>query len=93
VVMFCPNLAGRDRMLAAGTTDYATLLGTKKGLRAVTPWLIWQNVLPQFSVAREMVADVGAGGSPLQHVYISRFLPQKHSIACVGPRGSVSGGK
>jgi hypothetical protein len=51
VVMFCPSLAGRDRMLAAaGTTDYATLLGTKKGLRAVTPWLIRQNV------AREMAA-------------------------------------
>jgi hypothetical protein len=33
VVMFCPNLAGRDRMLAAaGTMDYATLLGTEKGL-------------------------------------------------------------
>jgi hypothetical protein len=38
VVMFCPNLSGRER---AGTTDYSTLLNTKKGLRAVTSWLIW----------------------------------------------------
>ena len=37
VVMFCPSLQGRDRMLAgAGTLDYHTLLSTPKGLQAVT---------------------------------------------------------
>ena len=46
----------------AGTENYNTLLLTQKGLKAVTQWLISQNVLNQFRVAREMVIE-GGGAS------------------------------
>jgi hypothetical protein len=42
---------------AAGTENYNTLLSTQKGLKAVTQWLISQNVLDQFRVAKEMVME------------------------------------
>jgi hypothetical protein len=62
-----PNLTGRERMLAAaGTTDYATLLGTKNGLHAVTSWLIRQGVLPQFKAAKEVAEEDRSGWQPLQ---------------------------
>jgi len=67
VVMFCPSLTGRDQMLAAaGTMDYTTLLATERGLRAVTTWLIRQNILPQFRTARAMAAEDRSGWRPLQ---------------------------
>jgi len=47
---------------AAGTENYNTLLSTQKGLKAVTQWLISQNVLDQFRVAKEMVME-GKGAS------------------------------
>ena len=50
---------------AAGTMDYTTLLNTEKGLRAVTSWLIQQGVLPQFSVAKEMVEEDRSRWRPL----------------------------
>jgi hypothetical protein len=66
VVMSCPDLDGRDRMLsAAGTMDYATLLNTEKGLRAVTSWLLQQNILTQFSGAKEMAEEDRSGWRPL----------------------------
>ena len=46
----------------AGTENYNTLLSTQKGLKAVTQWLISQNVLDQFRVAKEMVME-GKGAS------------------------------
>ena len=49
-------------LLAAGTENYNTLLLTKKGLKAVTQWLISQNVLDQFRVAREIAVE-GKGAS------------------------------
>jgi hypothetical protein len=47
---------------AAGTENYNTLLSTQKGLKAVTQWLISQNVLNQFRVAREMVIEGNGAG-------------------------------
>ena len=44
-------------LLAAGTKNYNMLLLTKKGLKAVTQWLISQNVLDQFQVAREIAIE------------------------------------
>jgi len=42
---------------AAGTENYNTLLSTQKGLKAATRWLISQNVLDQFRVAREIAIE------------------------------------
>ena len=47
-------------LLAAGTEDYNTILSTRKGLKAVTRWLISQSVLNQFQVAKE-IAEEGKG--------------------------------
>ena len=49
-------------LLAAGTKNYNMLLSTKKGLKAVTQWLISQNILDQFRVVREIAAK-GKGAS------------------------------
>jgi len=51
----------------AGIENYNTLLSTQKGLKAVTQWLISQNVLNQFRVAKEMVIEGGgaSNGRPL----------------------------
>ena len=66
VVMFCPSLVGRDRMLAAaGTMDYITLLNTERGLRAATSWLLRQGILPQFRVAKEMAEEDRSRWRPL----------------------------
>jgi len=53
-------------LAAAGTMDYTTLLATERGLRAVTTWLIRQNILPQFRTARAMAAEDRSGWRPLQ---------------------------
>ena len=45
----------------AGIENYNTLLSTQKGLKAVTQWLISQNILNQFRVAKE-IAIKGGGG-------------------------------
>ena len=67
VVMFCPDMPGRDRMLtAAGTIDDGRLLNTERGLRAVTAWLIGSGVVAQFRVAREMVEEDRSRWKPLQ---------------------------
>jgi hypothetical protein len=49
-------------LLVAGTENYNTLLSIQKGLKAVTQWLISQNVLNQFRVAKEIVTE-GRGAS------------------------------
>ena len=49
-------------LLVAGTENYNILLLTQKGLKAVTQWLISQNVLNQFRVAREMVIEGNGAG-------------------------------
>ena len=41
----------------AGTENYNTLLSTQKGLKAVTQWLISQNILNQFRVAKEIATE------------------------------------
>ena len=38
----------------AETTDYHTLLSTKKGVQVVTKWFLHLGLLNQFSLAREM---------------------------------------
>jgi hypothetical protein len=46
----------------ASTENYNTLLSTQKGLKAVTQWLISQNILDQFWVIKEIVIE-GKGAS------------------------------
>ena len=43
--------------LTAGTKNYNMLFLTQKGLKAVTQWLISQNVLDQFYVAKEIAME------------------------------------
>ncbi len=63
VILSCPLRTNREAMLlAAGTENYNTLLLTQKGLKAVTQWLISQNVLDQFRVAKEIAVE-GKGAS------------------------------
>jgi hypothetical protein len=51
--------AGRECMLAAaGTTDHNRsrhAASHEEGAARSHPWLVRQNVLPQFNVAREMI--------------------------------------
>ena len=49
-------------LLVAGTDNYKTLLSIQKGLKAVTQWLISQNILNQFRVIKEIVIK-GRGAS------------------------------
>ena len=66
VVMFCPDLVGRDHMLGAtGTMDYTTLLNMAKGLQAAMSWLLQQGILPQFSIVKEMVKEDRSTWRPL----------------------------
>jgi len=44
-------------LLAAGIENYNILLLTQKGLKAATRWLISQNMLDQFWVAREIAIE------------------------------------
>lgn len=60
IVLFCPtHTTRRAEMLAemlaeAKTTNYAELLSTEAGLRAVTKWILQRDVIAQFSLARTM---------------------------------------
>lgn len=60
ILIFCPHFQeGRAQMLQlAETTDYHTLLSTKKGVQAVTKWFLRLGLLNQFSLAREMDQEV-----------------------------------
>jgi len=49
-------------LLAAGIENYNILLLIQKGLKVATRWLIGQNVLDQFWVAKEIVIE-GKGAS------------------------------
>ena len=63
VILLYPLRTNQEAMLSvAGTENYNTLLSTQKGLKAVTQWLISQNVLDQFRVVKEMVME-GKGAS------------------------------
>ena len=58
IVLFCLRFArDRDKMIQeAATSDYTTLPSTARGLRAATKSFLEQNVLTQFSLAREAQA-------------------------------------
>jgi len=49
-------------LLVASIENYNTLLLTQKGLKAATRWLIGQNILDQFWVAKEIAIE-GKGAS------------------------------
>ena len=57
ILLFCPDFQqGRAQMLQkAGTTDYYSLLSTKKGIKAATDWFLRLGLLKQFSLARELI--------------------------------------
>src|SRR6266567_2374985 len=63
IILACPLHTNQEAMLlAAGIENYNTLLLIKKGLKAVTQWLISQNILNQFQVTRELAVE-GKGAS------------------------------
>ena len=41
----------------AGTTDYHSLLSTKKGVKAATDWFLHLGLLKQFSLASEVIQE------------------------------------
>lgn len=55
VLMFCPNCAlnRRESFEAAGTDRYQEVLSTGKGLRVVARWVMSEELLAQFSLAKE----------------------------------------
>ena len=56
ILLFCPlNTQGRAHMLlAAGTSDFNTLLTTKKGVQEAAKWIFQQGILQQFAYAKRM---------------------------------------
>jgi len=58
IILLCPLRTSQEViLLAAGIENYNTLLLIQKGLKAATRWLIGQNVLDQFQVAKEIVIE------------------------------------
>jgi len=58
VILLCPLHTSQEVMLlAAGIENYNILLLTQKGLKAATQWLIGQNMLDQFWVAKEIAIE------------------------------------
>ena len=58
IILLCPSYTNQKAMLlAAGIENYNTLLLSQKGLKAVTWWLINQNILNQFQVAKEIAVE------------------------------------
>ena len=57
IVLFCPRYArDRDKMVQeARSSDLKTMLSTEEGVKAVTRWFLRQDILAQFSVAKESV--------------------------------------
>ena len=62
ILLFCPeHVEGRQDMLhRAGTSDFHTLLSTRRGLKAATAWFLNRGILEQFSLAREMAAEASS---------------------------------
>jgi len=58
VILLYPLYTGREAMLSvASIENYNILLLTQKGLKAATRWLIGQNMLDQFWVAKEIAIE------------------------------------
>jgi hypothetical protein len=70
IVAYCPLLPARESMwAAAGTLNYRVVLSTKRGVQAVTEWLLGlcnRQRLPQFTVARELHRKEPVQGAPLE---------------------------
>jgi hypothetical protein len=70
VVVYCPLLPARESMwAAAGTLNYQEALSTKRGVHAVTEWLLGmcnRQRLPQFMVAKELYRMEPVQGAPLE---------------------------
>ena len=66
IILLCPLRTNQEAMLSvAGIENYNTLLLTQKGLKAVTQWLISQNVLNQFRVIKEIESKGASNRHPL----------------------------
>ena len=58
VVTQCPDISHREEMfLQSKSSNFRTILSTKKGLQAVTRWLIKYGKIEQFKVAGELAKD------------------------------------
>jgi hypothetical protein len=63
IILLYPLCTNQEAILSVTSIEnYNTLLSTQKGLKAVTQWLISQNVLDQFQVTKEIVIE-GKGAS------------------------------
>ena len=62
-VLFCPLLQERrgQMILEAGTGDWGEITTSRRGLGAVSQWLIQEGVLDQFSLAKEERRERGRG--------------------------------
>lgn len=74
ILPFCPQYQqGRSEMLQkAGTTDYHSLLSTKKGIILATSWFLQLVLLNQFSLAKEMRQEESQEDSQEDSQMISR---------------------
>lgn len=63
VVVFCPrHTTGRANMYyCAGISSYRELLAKPKAAKAVADWFMQTNLLPYFSLARELARAKGGG--------------------------------
>ena len=59
VILFCEMFAAYRRYLfeEAGTNDWDALTSTKKGLKAITRWVMKTGLLGQFSLAANQLYD------------------------------------
>ena len=58
VILYCPSVTNRTQMLQeAKTTDYIQLTSHPPAIQAVTRWLIQQRLLPQFSLAADLLLN------------------------------------
>ena len=63
VMIFCPERQeSRRRLFQAVGSDWKTITQTKRGLNAVTKWMIQESVLDQFSLTREEEEREGKEG-------------------------------
>ena len=58
IIVFCPKhtIATRNKMYEeAGTRQYLEIRSTREGLRAVARWMMREDLLHQFSLAKEQI--------------------------------------
>ena len=55
-MLFCPNIYRTNEQLGP-TSNLSSILSNANSLRKAVRWLMGLNILPQFSLARELLWD------------------------------------